>query len=405
MTLAVGLLCCSAAQAGLVVLPLFYDSNDSYAESIRISPDGQTVTGTLQYEGTAGKGFRWTHSGGVEFLDSGGTLSISAVRDVANNGISVGQVVYGTTQSGGFGRTMPAMQAGIWNGLSGAPIVPAVPPPSTYESTATAVSANGAVAVGYQYNGGSQGIYLHMIGALGPGASLDGYLFGTSDVYAKNAVRWSNGQAELLRRGSDNAHVNSRAFGVSNDGSVIVGNMETPTSPFEWGNPFIWTASTGMVAIDVSSQPYRLITDGISGDGQFIFGHYFAGLGVWRCNQSTGFQVLPSSELFRPRDASFDGSIIVGRLGTQGATVWTQTTGTVPLTYYASLNGFDFGGLFPAIASGISDDGKTIVGLVTPDGGNTYNPFILTIPEPGAILLSLIPSVLLIRRRAETHCA
>jgi probable HAF family extracellular repeat protein len=105
--------------------------------------------------------------------------------------------------------------------------------------------------------------------------------------------------------------VHSRAFGVSADGSVVVGS--TGAAPSSSGSQaFRWTVDTGMVGLGESF----------------------------------------SSAAF---DVSADGSVIVGWSVYGQAFRWTQDTGMVGLGDFP-------GGLFLSSANAVSGDGSIVVG-------------------------------------------
>ena len=102
-----------------------------------------------------------------------------------------------------------------------------------------------------------------------------------------------------------------------------------------------------------------------------------AGLGVLPSGASTALAV------------SFDGAVIVGSDGMGGtgtAFIWDEQNGIRPLAEVLALLGLDVAGWTLYEATGISADGRTIVGSgVNPDG--FQEAWIATIPEPTTGLL------------------
>jgi hypothetical protein len=115
----------------------------------------------------------------------------------------------------------------------------------------------------------------------------------------------------------------------------------------------------------------------VSADGSTIFGRAaFVGLGdgpfCWTAE--TGMTPMLDAEgrlpNFYPRAASADGSVVVG-LGLFGATVWDARQGFRSISsVLSSDHGLDQGGMSLLTATGISADGRTIVGTGRNRDGN-----------------------------------
>lgn len=156
----------------------------------------------------------------------------------------------------------------------------------------------------------------------------------------------------------------SEAYGVSGDGSVVVGmsvtNTSTPTV-----KAWRWTSSEGMVPIgDLSGGLYRGAAHDVSYDGSVIVGvsESASGLEAFRWTQDTGMQGLgdlPGGSYHSFGAAvSADGSVVAGTSSsTPGSQAfrWTSETGMVGL---GDLPGDDY----HSEAHGISGDGSVIVG-------------------------------------------
>ncbi len=171
---------------------------ESVVAARAISADGNIVAGN-----SGDQAARWV-SGvvtGLGFLPGGAYSTASGVS--AN-----GEVVVGTADSEG------SVFAVRWdNG-----VISSVDHPEGMFSEGLAVSADGAFAVGYMYDG--------------DGSTLE-------------AFRWSDG--ELLALGFlDEAYPFSQAHSVSGDGSIVVGNSTTDTSSGNYNHAFIWTEAYGM---------------------------------------------------------------------------------------------------------------------------------------------------------------
>jgi probable HAF family extracellular repeat protein len=149
--------------------------------------------------------------------------------------------------------------------------------------------------------------------------------------------------------GGDPATTFSRAFGVSADGSVVVG--------ISFGGAFRWTQATGMVGLGGG------VAYGVSADGSVVVGQSGGGgFQAFRWTQGTGMVGLGdfaggpfSSEALA---VSADGSVVVGygwNANGPEAFRWTQATGMVGL-------GDLPGGLFSSLAFEVSADGSVVVG-------------------------------------------
>lgn len=129
------------------------------------------------------------------------------------------------------------------------------------------------------------------------------------------------GAPTVTNCGTASGTTTSRAFGISADGTAIIGTQYFSNGQY---NAFRWTAAGGFQALGI---PGLIIGYGISGDGSVC----------------TGFRVSPSALAF----------------------IWTQATGpqTMP-TLANELN---------SSAYGISADGGTIVGECLIFGGGGYH--------------------------------
>jgi probable HAF family extracellular repeat protein len=163
----------------------------------------------------------------------------------------------------------------------------------------------------------------------------------------------------------------SEAWGISADGSTVVGYSSDGTDP----QPFRWTVATGSGAA-LSGRPDGSYgyAQGVSGDGSAVVGYYnftgaFPGYGYSMAFRWTsgggmvGLGDLPGGQVGSyALDVSADGSTVVGYGTTDSgreAFRWTsgglQGLGDLP------------GGQVDSIAWGISADGATIAG--SSDGG------------------------------------
>jgi probable HAF family extracellular repeat protein len=204
---------------------------------------------------------------------------------------------------------------------------------------------------------------------LGQGAgrasvSADGGVVG-ADV--KNAAdqntagRWTaaggwqslGGLAGSTGCGSDLSH----SYALSADGSKLVGLAWLSNCR---AHGFVWEAGTGMVDLGAQVENRSSRASGISDDGSTIVGFDEHSTGhrraaIWRGGVETILSENPS-EL---QDATPDGSIVVGKGdSTQGAARWTENAGVWTAEYFGNLPGTT-----NATGLAVSDDGSVIVGI------------------------------------------
>ena len=158
----------------------------------------------------------------------------------------------------------------------------------------------------------------------------------------------------------------SKAMGISGDGSTIVGQSTTQEVPgMDFEESFRWTAAEDMVSLNLSP-PYQSYATAASYDGSMIVGMYdfddgFLNAYYW--TEQTGMAYLGESPMYDRSiagDISADGSVIVGfeaqtksMLNAQ-AVRWTESGQNI--TQLGDLGGNQ------SWASGVSADGSVIVG-------------------------------------------
>ena len=236
---------------------------------------------------------------------------------------------------GAIGVAFPA-QAASFQGLG-------YLPGGSFDSNASGVSADGSVVVGY-----SDGEAFRWTQATG--------MVGLGDV-----------PTEVFCNPESNTCfedvVYSKAYGVSADGSVVVGGGSYWSS-YSLNEAFRWTQATGMVGLGGG------VAYGVSADGSVVVGQSGGGgFQAFRWTQATGVVGLGSlliGDSSSASGASADGSVVVGKSGDE-AFRWTQGTGMVGLGYLPGVNGF-FGF---SEANGVSADGSVVVGYS--NGGNGFN--------------------------------
>jgi hypothetical protein len=273
-------------KGGLIGLGFLPGGNDSRVNGVSV--DGSVIVGS-----SMGEAFRWTQAEGMVGL---GTLPSS--RYSSASGVSAdGSIVVGS--SGGKVFRWTQAEGMVSLGFSG---------------NASGVSADGSVVVVGGSGGGifrwtqAEGIVSSLDdpaggdGSYATGMSADGSVVigttnlvieGTPHFRGKEAVSWIQGThgggIRVVRLGHLNpytelGYVDSQAYGVSADGSVIVGSSEGgafPVGSSSSEGAFRWTQERGMVNIKdqltgfgLNLSGWRLYTaTGVSADGFTIVGY------------------------------------------------------------------------------------------------------------------------------------
>ena len=184
------------------------------------------------------------------------------------------------------------------------------------------------------------------------------------DSDSRVAFLWTaeNGMISL---GSLPGGASSLAYGISADGSVVVGraNSEDSVPNYE---PFRWSAEEGMVGLgDLPGGVFIGVAHGASANGGVIVGYSGVSQGseafCWTHSEGMiGLGHLPGGfTVSRAHATSADGSVIVGYswvdANFEEAFRWTADEGMV------GLGGLP-GGSSPTIANDVSADGSVIVG-------------------------------------------
>ena len=314
-----------------------------------VSADGSVVVGTATTAGGGSQAFRWTATTGMAGLGflPGGTRS-------AATGVSAdGSVVVGTGDTSGT----PPTPSSAWRWSVATGTVRVQPVSGSYLCAASGVSGDGATVAGtcltvndeafrWTESSGPTGL-----GRFGGGSnqtssaaaiSSNGALIvGAGHPVLTGAVSWPTGASATLL-GKLPGDASARATAVSRDGTVIVG---ASTDGAQVSRAFVWTQSTGMVALDGAAAGLRQhVAAGVSGDGTIVVG--------W---------------------ATLDNADI--------AIVWDAKQGLRRLDVaLATEHGTDIGGWKLERATAISDDGRTIAGFGTDPLGQTEG-WIVRLPD------------------------
>ncbi|MCX5647262.1 MAG: hypothetical protein NTZ17_21660 [Phycisphaerae bacterium] len=198
----------------------------------------------------------------------------------------------------------------------------------------------------------------------------------------------------------------SDAYGISGDGSVVVGWAGTDSGD----KAFRWTQAGGMVGLGnfVPDRGYSSFAAGVSGDGSVVVGWAGTDSGdkAFRWTQAGGMVALGDlAGCFESyaTGVSGDGSVVVGRgysASGSEALIWDEVNGMRSLQSVLTTDyGLDLTGWRLFWAGAISPDGLTIAGTGIDPSGCTEAwrvtlgdpvPFPDPVPVPGAVLLGVL---------------
>lgn len=319
--------------------------------------------------------------------------------------------------------------------------------PGANSTIVYAISADGSTVIGQSGSGSNQVPFYWTRGAgltpfpSGFGAAAlnaDGAVFAGA-LANQHAGLWSvaDGIQDL---GIPFGQYQAGAFGISGDGTVVVGQTYSAVGS---GPAFRWTSATGMTLLqslpgDTSafvsavsesgleivgqsgrSQPYHTLAvrwasngnvepitadmiqaTAVNADGSAIVGRAVFGTvtaaAIW--TSRGGLQQLGSLDGGTGATAyaiSGDGSVVVGdgTLVSGGrAFLWTQDTGMVDLNAYLASAGLDVSGWTLQDARGVSHDGRTIAGFGLHNG--LQQGWVAVVPSPAAWPVALLAFML-----------
>jgi uncharacterized membrane protein len=286
-----------------------------------VSEDGTIVVGSAYVlEGAPlSRAFRWTAQGGMESL---GLLEETSESHAI--GISSG----GDVIAGYCGYPAAAFR---WTASGMHALKPALESTGTY---AAAVSDDGLTIAGF-----------------------------IEREHREHAAVWIDGQPQLLNEPW--TAFQSRATGLSPDGSIIIGYRETPAGT----RAFRWSAASGLTELDVPAEAAMSWAGAAARDGSAIVGGAMLAAGPSAIRwTASGMQILgaPEGALQCAATAvSSDGSVMVGfsaHPSDERGLLWTPVLGMADLNSYLPTLGIDLTGWVLTGATGISGDGRVIVG-------------------------------------------
>lgn len=336
-------------------------SGGNYSAATAISKDGTTIVGGSQ-SSFGSEAFRWTSATGMVGLGSFNTPYISEARGVSHDGSVV------------------------------------------------IVQDSGVIYAPWRWTqgGGKMGIYFGNP-FYGDDISGDGTIVVGSNGESK-AFRWtpSSGMQEL---GHLTGGVYSRAFAISDNGQVIVG--EAGSANVQYNEAFRWTSQTGMVGLGTLPGCSASSAMALSNDGAVVVGKCKIGDTAngpsFRWTETSGMISLGSVSggnfYSHPFGVSGDGSVIVGDVLTganrwgQEAFLWTADRGMIRVKDILEKEcGLNLGGWILNSAHGVSEDGLTLVGWgINPAG--QQEAWMATIPEPATLLLLGLGGMMMGRKK------
>ncbi len=337
------------------------------AQAWGISADGRVVSGhSLQASGHYGPGWVWTAETGVQALAGGGLSANSRSFGLSGDGnVAVGETGPATydspAQAYRYDRTTGQVQLLGYNAGYG-------------RSRAVAASADGRVAAGFSFEN-------------------EGMTF-------TQAFRWTEaGGFQNLGFTRPN-HGNSEAAAVSADGQSVVGFSQGLTTQ----DAFLWTPTTGMTIMPALPNSIYGHAYGLNSDASIIVGVSGAQRRavMWEDGAIIDLGLAMGFPRSLARGVSEDGSVVVGMvdggLTNPTAAIWVAGSGWRPLREYLSSIGVSVPDSVSLLeATGISRDGRTIIGY-TSVSGNTQQGFIATIPAPAGLAVLLCPLTASLRR-------
>ena len=338
-----------------------------------ISADGLVVVGRSENASSPREAFRWTSDDGMVGL---GDLDEGAFDSWAHGVSADGSVV------AGWGHSASGREAFRWTESDG--MVPLGDlPGGAFDSGANDVSADGSVLVG---NGRKE----TPVGVVG---------------FVREAIRWTQATGMVGLGDLPGGMIYSNAFGVSADGSVVVGYSGSTFG----GEGFRWTQATGIVGLgDLDGGDFYSIANAVSADSSVVVGFSKSGSGEeafrWtEADDMVGLGSIPGRSESKAYATSGDGSVVVG-IAQDTAFIWDATNGMRSLQDVLEDDcGLDLTGWVLIGATGVSLDGRTIIGWGRNSGyGKPHEEaFIATIPEPATLSLLALGGLAMLRRRRK----
>lgn len=358
----------ATAGATAMFAGLGLETGGTYSRATGVSADGSTVVGIADGSTTSASGdaFRWTAGTGMVRI----CCLAGPVNSAADAASSDGSTVVGDS----------GLQAFRWTAAEG--MVGLGFLPNMDASFATAVSPDGSTIAGGSYQQ---------------------FADPTQPTTYQEAFRWT-AAAGMVGLGVLPGANMSQATGVSADGSMVVGQSGDPTGV----QAFLWTTTDGMTGLGFLPGGTNSVANAISADGSTIvgWGNEPGASEAFRWTAAggmVGLGFLPGWSASFAQAVSADGSTIVGYDGSYANSepfIWDAVHGMRSLRQVLIGQGADLTGWTLGLATGVSADGRTIVGYGTNPNGQ-QEAWIAVLPEPGtdALLLTGMLGLAVTRRR------
>lgn len=340
----------------------------TYTSPNAISSDGTTVVGELRTSAGA-EAFIWDATRGLRGLgDLQGGPGISIASGVSGDGSVVA----------GFSTSDSGIGAFIWDERRGMRELGPLP-----EGIATTIvgglSEDGSTVVGTMYSADER----------------------RSDAFYWNETVGYRSIGTL----PDGTPTYGGSSDTNRDGSVVVGGAANQA--------FVWTESDGLILLGdlrPTPGPPNSVAKAVTRDGLIVVGNgYGASPFIWDAEGGMRALATVPPGIFNSAAyaASADASVVVGQASTDRgseAMIWTESGGMELLSVTLSTMGIDLDGWSLFDATGVSADGRTIIGNATKRGFET-RAYIAVIPEPGTSILMLLGlSGLAATRRRSSGC-
>jgi probable HAF family extracellular repeat protein len=327
--LIVSLILVSHASWSASFTPLGTGPGAGYSKTFAISNDGTTVVG--QKSSFLGpEAFRWTSAGGLVGL---GDLPDGNFSSLAFGVSGDGSVVAGVGDSDLYEEAFRWTSGGGMVGLGDLP-------GGLERSRGFGISADGATVVGRSYSTSGQEAFRWTAGtgivglgdltggefrSLAYAASADGsVVVGYGNIVAENfgippvyeAFRWTSGTGMVGLGDLPGGDVDSYAYAVSSDGTVVVGSSDSTSG----GEAMRWTAAGGMVGLgDLPGGSFASYATGVSDDGNVVVG--------WSVNSGSGSSTVLAPFVWTAATGMQELEDILIAGGATGLTGWSLDVG------------------------------------------------------------------------------
>lgn len=199
-----------------------------------------------------------------------------------------------------------------------------------------------------------------------------------------HAVKWTQA-AGLVDLGSTVEGASSRANAISADGTVAVGWQDD-----DFGDRFaVYWKNNVQNFILKNNNSFTGEGQAVTPDGGTIVGTAEEEEGAFVWNQADGYTSIKHPDPMYVGGASGvsdDGKTVIGYFRPWGAPatsgegfIWTKETGALNLNEYVASLGYDELGITFSLPLGISPNGRNIVGLGA--SGNGISGFVIKLPE------------------------